>query len=151
MKYTDLTYGVRLTTRRPRAHIQTDTQALRSSLCRSQCSHDYSTPNQGVSDHLQPLQVRKNVRPSLPVSITPAGGRHGRTPAAHVRGEGLVRSKCPITARLVLAAGGGAGGRSGGWWGSESRCAKETSSNVKEKNAVVGVGGIGPPPLLLLF
>lgn len=46
----------------------------------------------------------------LPVSIAPAGGRHGRTPAAHVRGEGLVRSKCPITARLVLAAGGGGAG-----------------------------------------
>lgn len=107
MKNADLTYGVRLTTQRPRAHIQTDTQALRSSLCRSQCSHDHSTPNQGVSDHLQPPQVKTNVRPSLPVSIAPAGGRHGRTPAAHARGEGLVRSKCPITARLVLAAGGG--------------------------------------------
>lgn len=34
------------------------------SLCRSQCSHDHSTPNQGVSDHLQPPQFRTNVRPS---------------------------------------------------------------------------------------
>lgn len=91
-----------LTKRRPRTHLQSATQALRSSLCRSQCLHDHSTPNQGVSDHLQPPQVRKDGCPSFSVSIAPAGGRRARSPAAHVRGDGLVRSKCPITARLVL-------------------------------------------------
>lgn len=39
---------------------------------------------------------------SFPASIAPAGGWRAQSPAAHVRGDGLVRSKCPITARLVL-------------------------------------------------